>query len=146
MFVRWLKFNTVGLIGIGVQLMALAAYTRLLHIHYLAATAMAVETAVLHNYAWHELWTWRDRRPAQDGWRAIAWRLLRFHLGNGLVSIASNLVLMKFFVGSWHMKVMPANLLSIAITAVANFLISEFFVFRRTHVRADPVRDRMEGK
>jgi putative flippase GtrA len=30
------------------------------------------------------------------------------------------------------MKVMPANLLSIAITAVANFLIGEFFVFRRT--------------
>lgn len=130
MFLRWLKFNTVGFIGIGVQLVALAAYTRFLRIHYLPATAMAVETAVLHNYVWHELWTWRDRRSKRDGWRAIAGRLLRFHLGNGLVSIVSNLVLMKFFVGSWGMKVMPANLLSIAITAVANFLIGEFFVFR----------------
>ncbi len=130
MFLRWLKFNTVGFIGIGVQLVALAAYTRLLRIHYLPATAMAVETAVLHNYVWHELWTWRDRRSKHDGWRAIAGRLLRFHLGNGLVSIVSNLVLMKFFVGSWGMNVMPANLLSIAITAVANFLIGEFFVFR----------------
>jgi len=129
-FLRWLKFNTVGFIGIGVQLAALAAYTRLLHIHYLWATAMAVETAVLHNYVWHELWTWRDRRSKHDGWRAIAGRLLRFHVGNGLVSIVSNLVLMKLFVGSWGMKVMPANLLSIAITAVANFLIGEFFVFR----------------
>jgi len=129
-FLRWLKFNTVGFIGIGVQLVALAAYTRLLRIHYLPATAMAVETAVLHNYVWHELWTWRDRRSKHDGWRAIAGRLLRFHLGNGLVSIVSNLVLMKFFVGSWGMNVMPANLLSIAITAVANFLIGEFFVFR----------------
>jgi len=129
---RWLKFNTVGLIGIGVQLAALALYSGLLHIHYLVATAMAVETAVLHNYAWHELWTWRDRRSPGDGCRAIAWRLLRFHLGNGLVSILSNLLLMRFFVGSAGMKVMPANLLSIAITAVANFLIGEFFVFRRT--------------
>jgi len=93
---------------------------------------MAVETAVLHNYAWHELWTWRDRRSPGDGCRAIAWRLLRFHLGNGLVSMLSNLLLMRFFVGSAGMKVMPANLLSIAITAVANFLIGEFFVFRRT--------------
>lgn len=132
MLLRWLKFNTVGLIGIGVQLAALALYSGLLHIHYLVATAMAVETAVLHNYAWHELWTWRDRRSPGDGCRAIAWRLLRFHLGNGLVSILSNLLLMRFFVGSAGMKVMPANLLSIAITAVANFLIGEFFVFRRT--------------
>lgn len=131
MFLRWLKFNTVGLVGIGVQLAALAAYSSLLRIHYLVATAMAVETAVLHNYVWHELWTWRDRRSPRDGWRAIAWRLLRFHLGNGLVSLLSNLLLMKFFVGSWGMKVLPANLLSIAITAVANFLIAEFFVFRR---------------
>lgn len=146
MLLRWLKFNTVGLIGVGVQLAALAVYSGLLHMHYLTATAMAVETAVLHNYAWHELWTWRDRRSARDGWRAIAWRLLRFHLGNGLVSILSNLVLMRFFVGSWGMKVMPANLLSIAITAVANFLISEFFVFRRATHRGAPVRDRMKEK
>ncbi len=144
MFLRWLKFNTVGLVGIGVQLAALTVYSSLLHIHYLVATAMAVETAVLHNYVWHELWTWRDRRAPRDGWRAIAWRLLRFHLGNGLVSLLSNLLLMKFFVGSWGMKVLPANLLSIAITAVANFLIAEFFVFRHTNHRGDSVRDRMK--
>lgn len=143
MFLRWLKFNTVGLIGIGVQLAALTLYSSLLHIHYLAATAMAVETAVLHNFVWHELWTWRDRRAPLDGRRAIAWRLLRFHLGNGLISILSNLLLMKFFVGSLHMKVLPANLLSIALTAVANFLIGEFFVFRRPGDRGGSVRGRM---
>lgn len=131
MFLRWVKFNTVGLVGIGVQLAALAVYSSLLRIHYLAATAMAVETAVLHNYVWHELWTWRDRRTPRDGWRPIAGRLLRFHLGNGLASLLSNLLLMKFFVGSLGMKVLPANLLSIAITAVVNFLLAEFFVFRR---------------
>jgi putative flippase GtrA len=130
-FLRWLKFNTVGLVGIGVQLAALAIYSSLLRIHYLVATGMAVETAVLHNYVWHELWTWRDRRTPRAGWRVIAGRLLRFHLGNGLASLLSNLLLMKFFVGSLGMKVLPANLLSIAITAVVNFLIAEFFVFRR---------------
>ena len=50
--VRWLKFNAVGAIGVAVQLSVLAALIQL-GTHYLAATALAVETAVLQNYYWH---------------------------------------------------------------------------------------------
>ena len=57
-FVRWLKFNAVGTIGIAVQLGALALLTSALRINYLLATGLAVEAAVLHNYLWHELFTW----------------------------------------------------------------------------------------
>ena len=57
---RWLKFNFVGALGIGVQLAALATLTTL-GLRYLAATALAVETAVVHNFLWHERMTWRDR-------------------------------------------------------------------------------------
>ena len=120
---RWLKFNLVGLIGIGVQLAALTAFTRLFYLHYLAATALAVETAILHNFCWHMHWTWRDRR---DAWPA---RLLRFHLGNGLVSIASNLVLMRLFAGVLHLPLLAANLASITLTALLNYLVSEYWVF-----------------
>src|SRR5436190_21825889 len=28
---------------------------------YLLATALAVEGAILHNFVWHERWTWADR-------------------------------------------------------------------------------------
>lgn len=136
MFRRWLKFNAVGLLGVAVQLASLAVYSRLLRIHYLAATAMAVETAVLHNFVWHELWTWRERRSPQGGAAATARRLLGFHLGNGLVSLLSNLALMRFLVGTAGTPVLPANMLSIALTSAANFLIGEFFVFRRTSLPA----------
>ena len=47
---RWLKFNLVGAIGIGVQLGALGALTAVMHMPYLIATALAVEAAVLHNF------------------------------------------------------------------------------------------------
>ena len=50
---RWLKFNAVGAIGIVVQLAALAVLKGLLRLPYLTATALAVETAVLHNFVWH---------------------------------------------------------------------------------------------
>jgi putative flippase GtrA len=128
---RWLKFNTVGAIGIAVQLGALAILKGAFGVNYLAATAIAVETAVLHNYVWHELWTWRDRR---EGSRIG--RLLRFNLSNGAVSIAVNLVLMRLLVGALHIPYLIANLAAIAAGSLANFLLGEFFVFRGTRKRA----------
>ena len=62
---RWLKFNFVGLLGIGVQLLALALLTSWLHVNYLLATALAVEAAVVHKSpidAVHQIQSdkWRD--------------------------------------------------------------------------------------
>lgn len=125
---RWLKFNTVGGIGVAVQLAALAVFKSLLGFNYLLATGLAVETAVLHNFLWHERWTWRERTGGHDG---VLGRLARFHLGNGLVSIVANLVLMRFFVGQLQIQYLIANALSISITALVNFAVSETWVFRR---------------
>ncbi len=125
---RWLKFNTVGGIGIAVQLAALAVFKSLLGLNYLLATGLAVETAVLHNFIWHERWTWRERTGGREG---VMRRLARFHLGNGFVSILANLVLMRFFAGQLQMQYLVANALSISITALVNFVVSEAWVFRR---------------
>ena len=127
LFGRWLKFNAVGAIGIAVQLAALAILKSGFHVPYLAATALAVETAVLHNFVWHERWTWKDRR----GGAHVVLRLVRFHLGNGLVSIVVNLVFMRLLVGRFHMQYLVANLVAIAAGSVANYLVSDWFVFRK---------------
>jgi putative flippase GtrA len=125
-FRRWLKFNAVGAIGIVVQLAMLAVLKSLLHVEYLWATALAVEAAVLHNFLWHERWTWKGR-VAEKG---MLLRLVRFNLTTGAVSILANLVFMRLLVGQLHMQYLVANLLSIAATSLANFLLSEWFVFR----------------
>jgi len=123
---RWLKFNTVGVIGIGVQLAALALLKGLLHMEYLWATGLAVEVAVLHNFVWHERWTWKGR----VGKEGMLMRLFRFNLTTGAISIISNLVLMRLLVGQFHIQYLAANLIAIAATSIANFLVSEWFVFR----------------
>lgn len=66
---RWLVFNVVGGLGVVVQLSALAALTLEAGMHYLLATGLAVEIAVVHNFIWHQCWTWRDRagRESQAG-------------------------------------------------------------------------------
>jgi putative flippase GtrA len=124
---RWLKFNFVGGLGIIVQLAILALLVSGMHVSYLPATAVAVETAVLHNFVWHERFTWKDRTA---GRKAVASRLVKFHLGNGLISIAGNLALMALFVGALHMKYLLANVITIALCSLLNFAASEWFVFR----------------
>jgi putative flippase GtrA len=111
--------------GIGLQLAVLAALTELARVHYLVATGVAVETAILHNFLWHESWTWGDRR--RDGQRLL--RLVRFNTTTGLVSILGNLLFMWLFVGELSMHPIAGNLASIACCASLNFLFSDRVVF-----------------
>jgi putative flippase GtrA len=138
---RWMKFNLVGGIGIAVQFVALLLLKSVLHFDYLAATAIAVEAAVVHNFVWHEQFTWSDRtkldraKPnsiTQDHpqpWRRSLTRFLRFNLTAGGVSIVGNLALMKVMVGLGHMNYLAANAIAIALCSAANFLVSEQWVF-----------------
>ena len=125
MIQRWLRFNAVGLAGILVQLAALAALKQIAGLSTPAATVLAVELAVLHNFYWHERWTW-----GTHGTPGLTARLLRFHLANGLVSLVSNLLWMRLLTGPAGMHYLPANMISIAVTALLNFALSERFVFR----------------
>ena len=88
--VRWLKFNFVGALGIAVQMGSFALFFSALHVPYIPATALAVEAAVLHNFVWHERFTWKDRTSDAARPRDVAMRLVRFHAGNGAVSILGN--------------------------------------------------------
>ena len=126
-FKRWVIFNAVGGLGILLQLGLLGTLAGPLNWNYLAATAAAVEVTVLHNFVWHERWTWAER--AGGGTASMLGRLARFHLTNGIFSLLGNLLLMRFFVGTLAMSSIKANLLSIAICSILNFLAGDRLVF-----------------
>ncbi len=117
-FQIWLKFNAVGIAGAIVQLAAITLLTRA-RVHYLLATSLAVEAAILHNFYWHTRWTWKDREP----------RLWRFHIANGAVSLVSNLILMRVFTGWLGVPPLTANLGAITLTSLVNFVLSDRWVF-----------------
>ncbi len=125
---HWLKFNAVGAMGIVVQLTALVIFDSGLKLNYLAATALAVETAVLHNFIWHEHWTWAERTRMSRG--AVITRLLRFNFTTGAISILGNLFFMRVFVGWVHLPYLISNLLSIASCSILNFIVSDQLVFQ----------------
>lgn len=125
---RWVKFNAVGAMGIVVQFACFGLLFSLLRLNYIAATALAVEAAVLHNFVWHERFTWKERAGGPG--REVALRLVRFHAGNGLISILGNMALMGALVGGMHLNHYLATGVSIATCSLLNFAVSEWLVFR----------------
>jgi putative flippase GtrA len=55
--------------------------------------------------------------------------LIRFHLGNGLISAVGNLVMMRVLVGFLRIPVIAANISAITICWLGNFFISDHWVF-----------------
>ena len=125
---RWATFNLVGIMGVGVQIMTLVMLRGWFHMDYLIATALAVEAAILHNFVWHERWTWVDRPTSHDSSRLA--RLLRFNLTIGVLSIGENLLFMELLVGRLEVHYLVANLITIASCSILNFLASDRLVFR----------------
>src|SRR5205809_5893207 len=110
---HWIKFNVVGVLGFVLQAGALFVLTHTTpRISYLAATAVAVELAVLNNFVWHQRWTWSDR-PSTTKKQTLR-RLARFNITTGLVSIAGNLLLMNLLVGRFRLSIAPAIVSSVA--------------------------------
>ena len=95
--------------------------------NYLAATALAVEAAVLHNFVWHEHVTWSDViAPFRHG----VWsRLLCFHVANGLISILGNLGFTWTLVERMGWPYLVANVSSVLICSLLNFFATDLFVF-----------------
>jgi putative flippase GtrA len=123
---RWLRFNAGGLYGFVIQLLSLILLAKLLPVWL--ATGIAVEAAVLHNFVWHELFTWRERHVTD--WRGIATRAIRFQVTNGLVSLVGNVLITTALREHFGVPLVLANVMAIVACSLLNFAASEWFVFR----------------
>lgn len=126
---RFGRFSLVGFIGAVLQLTLVSLLTTYFGVLSAAATLVAVEITILHNFAWHERFTWGNRGLKSS--RQLVLRLWRFHAGNGLVSLAGNTILMYCLVERLKAPILPAAMGAIVICSLANFLIADRWVFRR---------------
>lgn len=120
-------FNSVGAAGVALQLGLIWVLVHAAGLHYLLATVLAVETVIIHNFLWHQRWTWKDR-PSRSRW-TMARRLLRFNLVNGGISLAGNIIVMALLTGGAGVDPSLANVAAILVCSLANFAASETLVF-----------------
>jgi dolichol-phosphate mannosyltransferase len=126
--IHFIRFNVVGLFGFALQSSTLFILTHGAHpVGYLAATAAAVELAILNNFIWHQRWTWRDR-PSATTVETLR-RLAKFNVTNGAVSIIGNLVLMSILVGRLRLPIAGANVASVAACSICNFFLADRIAF-----------------
>jgi dolichol-phosphate mannosyltransferase len=129
---RFGKFNVVGLMGALWQVVLLWVLATHSHIPRLAATPIAVEIVVLHNFLWHERFTWRGR--ATPGIRRMWIRMWRFQAGNGLTSLVGNTVLMYLLADA---PIVPSAISAIVICSMVNFLVADRWVYAESRERRD---------
>ena len=125
---RWLAFGSVGALGFAVQFSSLLVLTGWFEINYLFATALAVELAILHNFLWHQRWTWSDRGAMSA--RQVFERLVRFNAGTAVTSLGGNLSLMWVLVSLFDVHFAVANVMAVLSLAMVNFLLCDRLVFR----------------
>ncbi|MGH9656328.1 MAG: GtrA family protein [Candidatus Acidiferrales bacterium] len=132
---RFGRFSLVGLMGAVLQLLLVSLLTECFGIPGVAAAAIAVEIAILHNFFWHERFTWRDRRLKSA--RQAAARLWRFHAGNGLVSLLGNTALVYWLVEWLKTPVLPSAAGAIALCSAVNFLVADRWVYAANPTATD---------
>src|SRR6188472_4148860 len=68
------RYLVVATLGAGVQA-AVVAIATTAGCAVVPATVLGIEAAIVHNFAWHDRWTWRDR-PSHG---AYLQRLIRYN-------------------------------------------------------------------
>jgi putative flippase GtrA len=124
---RWLRFSGVGALGIGVQLGTAALLVDLAGCGAEIATLLAVAVAIVHNFAWHRLWTWPDRRHTDPLLRTF----VHFAAANGVVSLGGGVMLASVLTRSVHLSIVVANAVAIAGVGLINFWLADRIVFQR---------------
>lgn len=129
---RPLAFLAVASGGFLLQTVAVTVLTQVSNVSPEVATAIAVEIAVLHNFYWHERWTWGDRAARQSRLR----RFGAYQLAAGSTSLAGNLLVVAAAVRLFSIDVTSANVIAVVAMSIANYTIADRWIFPRTAVAA----------
>jgi putative flippase GtrA len=124
---RLARFSVAGSIGFVVQVATLWLLISFTGIHYLVASAMAVELAIVVNFVWHQRWTFKDR--AYGAYSAIG-RLLKYNGLTAITSIFGSVLVTGLLVETFTIPVLFANMISVVVLGGLNFIGADKLVFR----------------
>ena len=119
----FMKFAIVGGSGVIVNMLVFLILTNYASIHHLIASAVATEVAILNNFTWNHLWTFRRR-----GRMNILVRITAFHASRilGLIVTVAGLYVLSDLLG---LPKYPYYIIAIGLGVIANFLTSDLFVW-----------------
>jgi dolichol-phosphate mannosyltransferase len=133
---RFMRFGLVGLSGVFVDM----AIFYLLHdpaalgLPLTRSKVIAAEIAIVNNFLWNDLWTFRDISSQQRGWSKRIKRFIKFNLVC-LLGLLLNVAIVNILVNYFNIHYLVANLIAIAIVTVWNFWINLKLSWRVTQTK-----------
>ena len=114
---RFIKFNIVGLTGIGVNEGLLYLFTSL-GLYYIYSGAIAVEASILSNFILNDIWTFKDRRSGSRIGRLLKFNILM------LIGLLINLIVLYALTEWTGLHYMISNLFGIGVAVLFRYVSS----------------------
>lgn len=115
------RFGAVGVGGVAVNLVVLQLLYGALQLPLIAASALAVEIAIVHNYLLNDRWTFHARRGSML-------RFARFNVA-ALATLLTNVLIVGLLVRT-GVSYLVADMLGIGAGALLNLGASSVWVWR----------------
>src|SRR5512138_1577324 len=125
---NFLKFLAVGLSGLFVNSLALAAFTELAGIQYLLSAALATQASTLWNFAGTEWWVFGKREAGRSFWQRLVSFLL---MNNGMLLLRAPAL--AWLVSRLGMNYLLANLATLFAMTVLRYLVADNLIWNKTN-------------
>ena len=124
---NFVRFLLVGATGLGVNSLALAAFTELAGIHYVLSAAIATQVSTLWNFGLTERWVFGKREAGRSFWQ----RLVSFLTMNNLMLLLRGPI-MALLVSQLGVNYIIANLVSLFAMTVLRYLLADKWIWSKT--------------
>ena len=126
--IRFIKFGIVGGSGIFINMGFLWFFTEIVGLYYLISSVLAIALAMISNFIWNDLWTWRDR--GEPGFKAYLTRMAKFILVSSIAAYIGNLGVLWILTHFFDVHYLISNLIGIAIGTILNYSVNNFWTFK----------------
>ena len=123
---RILKFGLVGCSGVIVNMGILFLGKHIVHLDVAIASPIAIIVSIFTNFLLNYYWTWNEQTRKQSFFR----QLLKYYVSSSLGALINygTLLGMNKLLG---VNYLISNLSGIILAMSSNFLLSEFWVFKK---------------
>ncbi|MEG3911587.1 glycosyltransferase [Microcoleus sp. w2-18bC1] len=131
---RFLRFGVVGFSGVFVDMGVFYLLRTVLGLGLTRSAIFSAEVAIINNFLWNDLWTFRDISKRQPGKRQRLKRLLKFNV-ICLIGLIINVLLVNLLFNVFKVNEYCAKLIAIATVTLWNFWINMKLSWRVTDVQ-----------
>jgi dolichol-phosphate mannosyltransferase len=139
---RFIKFCTVGLTGVAVDLAVFYILRKFFQIGLTRSTILSAEVAILNNFIWNDIWTFYDFSRKQYGQKKRLKRFLKFNLVC-LSGLILQVLIVNFFYNLFRLNEaveqfiridILAKIIAILLVTLWNFYFNLKLSWRTTEV------------